>query len=218
MSSFPNSPRLTKGAIIGIDLFNPLSSVIAFQYNPDTFTRTLQPQGMGNQSGDKSEAIRLKGAPVETIKLDIELDASDQLEQGDTITGKLGIYPQLSALEMLIYPKSLLVVANTVLMFAGTLEIVPPMAPMVFFVWGLKRILPIRITDMSITEEAHDVNLNPLRAKISLGMRVLSYNDLSVLNPGYHLFLAHQIVKETMATISSVNAIGSVAGGDIKLL
>ena len=218
MSSFPNSPRLTKGAIIGIDLFNPLSSVIAFQYNPDTFTRTLQPQGMGNQSGDKSEAMRLKGAPVETIKVDIELDATDQLEQGDTITEKLGIYPQLSALEMLIYPKSLLVVANTVLMFAGTLEIVPPMAPMVFFVWGLKRILPVRITDMSITEEAHDVNLNPLRAKISLGMRVLSYNDLSVLNPGYHLFLAHQIVKETMATISSVNAIGSVAGRDIKLL
>ena len=218
MSSFPNSPRLTKGAIIGIDLFNPLSSVISFQYNPDTFTRTLQPQGMGNQSGDKSEAIRLKGAPVETIKLDIELDASDQLEQGDTITEKLGIYPQLSALEMLIYPKSLLIVANTVLMFAGTLEIVPPMAPMVFFVWGLKRILPVRITDMSITEEAHDVNLNPIRAKISLGMRVLSYNDLSVLNPGYHLFLAHQIVKETMATIASVNAIGSVAGGDIKLL
>jgi len=218
MSSFPNSPRLTKGAIIGIDLFNPLSSVIAFQYNPDTFTRTLQPQGMGNQSGDKSEAMRLKGAPVETIKVDIELDATDQLEQGDTITEKLGIYPQLSALEMLIYPKSLLIVTNTVLMFAGTLEIVPPMAPMVFFVWGLKRILPVRITDMSITEEAHDVNLNPLRAKISLGMRVLSYNDLSVLNPGYHLFLAHQIVKETMATISSVNAIGSVAGGDIKLL
>jgi len=218
VTTFPGSPRLTKGAIIGIDVFNPLSSVIAFQYNPDTFTRTLQPTGMGNQSGDRSEAMRLKGAPVETIKLDIELDGTDQLEQGDTLTEKLGIYPQLSALEMLIYPKSLLVVANTVLMFAGTLEIVPPMAPMVFFVWGIKRILPVRITDMSITEEAHDVNLNPIRAKVSLGMRVLSYNDLSVLNPGYHLFLTHQIVKETMATIASVNNIGSVAGGDIKLL
>lgn len=218
MSDFPGSPRLTKGAIIGIDLFNPLSSVIAFQYNPDTLTRTLQPLGMGNQTGDKSEAMRLQGAPVETIKVDIELDATDQLEQGDTISESLGIYPQISALEMLIYPKSLLVIANTVLMFAGTLEIVPPVAPMVFFVWGIKRILPVRITDMSITEEAHDVNLNPIRAKISLGMRVLSYNDFSVLNPGYHLFLAHQVVKETMATIASVNAIGSVAGGDIKLL
>lgn len=218
MTSFSNSPRLTKGAIVGIDLFNPVSSVIAFQYNPDTLTRSLQPQGMGNQSGDRSEAVRLKGAPVETIKVDVELDATDQLEERDTFTEKLGIYPQLSALEMLLYPKSALVIANTALMFAGTLEIVPPMGPMTFFIWGLKRILPVRLTDLSITEEAYDARLNPIRAKVSLGMRVLSYNDLSVMAPGYHLFLAHQIVKETMATIGSVRNIAAVVGSDIKLI
>ncbi len=218
MSSFPNSPKLVKGAIVGIDLFNPLSSAIAFQYNPDTLTRTVQPQGMGNQSGDRSEAMRLKGAPVETIKLDIELDATDQLEKGESNAVSMGVYPQLSALEMLVYPKSALVIANTALMLAGTLEIVPPMGPMTFFIWGLKRILPVRVTDLSITEEAHDVNLNPIRAKVSLGMRVLSYNDLSVMTPGYHLFLAHQVVKETMATIGSINNVGSVVGGNIKLI
>ncbi len=218
MTTFPGSPRLVKGAIVGIDLFNPLSSVIAFQYNPDTLTRTVQPQGMGNQSGDRSEAMRLKGAPVETIKLDIELDATDQLEKGESNAVSMGVYPQLSALEMLVYPKSALVIANTALMLAGTLEIVPPMGPMTFFIWGLKRILPVRVTDLSITEEAHDVNLNPIRAKVSLGMRVLSYNDLSVMTPGYHLFLAHQVVKETMATIGSINNVGSVVGGNIKLI
>ena len=218
MTTFPGSPRLLKGAIVGIDLFNPLSSAIAFQYNPDTLTRTLQPQGMGNQSGDRSEAMRLKGAPVETIKVDIELDATDQLEQGNTLAERLGIYPQLSALEMLIYPKSALVIANTALMFAGTLEIVPPMGPMTFFIWGLKRVLPVRLTDLSITEESYDPNLNPIRAKVSLGMRVLSYNDLSVMTPGYHLFLAHQVVKETMATIGSVKNIASVVGSNIKLI
>jgi hypothetical protein len=218
MTTFSNSPRLVKGAIVGVDIFNPVSSVIAFQYNPDTLTRTLQPQGMGERSGDRSEAIRLKGAPVETIKLDAEIDATDALESADSNAVSMGIYPQLSALEMLVYPKSLLVIANTVLLIAGTLEIVPPIGPMTFFIWGLKRILPVRLTDLSITEEAHDVNLNPIRAKVSLGMRVLSYNDLSMLTPGYYVFLTHQVVKETMATIGSINNLRALNAGNIKLV
>jgi len=216
MTTFPGSPRLLKGAIVGIDLFNPLASVIVFQYNPETLTRTLQAQTAGD-GGDRAEALRLKGAPVETIKLDIEIDATDQLETADGIATSMGIYPQLSALEMLIYPKSALVIANTALLAVGTIEVIPPMAPFTLFIWGLKRVLPVRLTDFSITEEAHDVNLNPLRAKASIGLRVLSYNDLSLLNPGYHLFLAHQVVKETMATIGSVSNLGAVAGGNITL-
>jgi hypothetical protein len=216
MTTFPGSPRLLKGAIVGIDLFNPLASVIVFQYNPDTLTRTLQAQTAG-EGGDRAEALRLKGAPVETIKLDVEIDATDQLETADGIATSMGIYPQLSALEMLIYPKSALVIANTALLAVGTIEVIPPMAPLTLFIWGLKRVLPVRLTDFSITEEAHDVNLNPIRAKASIGLRVLSYNDLSLLNPGYHLFLAHQVVKETMATVGSVNNLGAVAGGNISL-
>jgi hypothetical protein len=61
------------------------------------------------------------------------------------------------------------------------------------------------------------VNLNPIRAKVSVGMRVLNYNDLSILNPGYHLFLAHQIVKETMATIASVNNMRDVFNDKVKI-
>jgi len=211
MSSFTGSPKLIKGAIVGVDLFNPLASVIIFQYNPDTLTRTLQPQ-MSMGEGDRSEVTRLKGPPIETIKLDVEIDATDQLDQGNSLTTSLGIYPQLSALEMLIYPKSALVIANTILLAVGTIEVLPSTAPFTLFIWGAKRVLPVRINDFSITEESYDVNLNPIRAKASLGLRVLSYQDFSVTNPGYHLFLAHQIVKEAMATIGSVNNISSVSG------
>ena len=211
MTTFPNSPRLMKGAIIGLDIFNPISSVILFQYNPETLTRTLQAQTSG-EGGNSSEALRLQGAPQESITLEIEIDATDQLEKAEDTAVSMGIYPQLSALEMLIYPKSSLVIANTVLLAAGTIEVIPPMAPLTLFIWGPKRVLPVRLTSFSITEDAYDTNLNPIRAKVSLGLQVLNYNDLPVTHPGYHLFLAHQVVKETMATIGSVNNLAAAGG------
>ena len=216
MTTFPGSPRPLKGAIVGLDPLNPLASVIVFQYNPDTLTRTLQAQTAG-EGGARSEAMRLKGAPIETIKVDVEIDATDQLERGDALAVGMGIYPQLSALEMLLYPKSALVIVNTALLAVGTIEVIGPEAPFTLFIWGPKRVLPVRLTDFSIVEEAYDVGLNPIRARVSLGLRVLSYNDLSVTNPAYYVFLAHQIVKETMAVIGSVGNIGAVAGGNVKL-
>lgn len=216
MTSFANSPKVLKGAIVGIDPMNPLASIAVFQYNPDTVTRSLQVQGSGD-GGDRSEAMRLKGPPIETIKMEVEIDATDQLEKADGITTALGIYPQLSALEMLVYPKSALVITNTVLLALGTVEVLPPIGPFTLLVWGIKRVVPVRLTDLSITEEAFDQALNPTRAKVSLGLRVLSYNDLTLTNPGYHIFLAHQIAKEVFATIGSVGNMGSVAGGEVKL-
>jgi len=215
MTTFPGSPKTLKGAIVGMDVANPVASVIAFQYNPETMTRTLAAQTAGS-GGSIFETQRLKGAPEETIKLDVEIDATDKLEEGDGIATTLGIYPQLSALEMLIYPKSSLVIANTVLLGLGVIEVVPPMGPFTLFIWGPQRVLPVRLTDFSITEEAYDVNLNPIRAKVSLGLRVLSYNDLSISHPGYHLFLSHQVVKETFAAIGSTGDVSRL-GNTIPL-
>ena len=211
MTTFPGSPRVMKGAIVGIDPVNPLASVIVFQYNPHTLTRTLQAQTTGGQGGERSEALRLRGAPTEDIRLDVEIDATDQLEQSDPLATTLGIYPQLSALEMLIYPKSALVIANTALLALGTIEVIPPVAPFTLFIWGPKRVVPVRLTQFQIVEEAYDPGLNPIRAKVTLGLRVLSYNDLPLTHPGYAVFLAHQIVKEAMATIGSIGGIGGVA-------
>jgi hypothetical protein len=204
--------RMIRGALVGLDPFNPVASVTIFQYNPETLTRTLQAQ-TGAEGGDRSEQLRLKGAPIETIKLDVEIDATDQLERDDEQAKALGIYPQLSALEMLIYPKSSLVIANTVLLALGTIEVIPPMAPLTIFVWGPKRALPVKLTEFTITEEAYDQGLNPIRAKVSLGLRVLSYSDLPLSHPGYALFLAHQVAKEVMATIGSSGSLADVAGG-----
>jgi hypothetical protein len=208
MSGFPRSPKVLKGAIIGVDPFNPLASVVIFQYNPDQLTRTIQASAAGGQ-GSQGEALRLKGPPQETIKLDIEVDASDQLEKGDALATSIGVSGSLAALEMLLYPKTALVVANQVLAALGVIEIIPPQAPLALLVWNVQRILPVRVTEMSITEEAFDTNLNPIRAKVGLGLRVLTYDDLGLLSVGGALFLAHQIGKEVIATRASVSSIAN---------
>jgi hypothetical protein len=217
MTTFPNSPRVLKGALVAVSPTNPIPSVIVFQYNPDTLTRTIKPRAPGGDSA-RSEALRLTGPPEETIKVDVEIDATDQLEKSDGTTASVGIYPQLAALEMLTYPPSAIVIANTVLLATGALEVIAPDAPLTLFIWGAKRILPVRITDFSITEEAHDQALNPIRAKVGLGLRVLSYNDLSITDPGYYIFMAHQIVKETLSVVGTVSDLTAVAGSNVRLL
>src|SRR5947209_1642059 len=190
--SAPNSPRLLKGALVSVETLNPLPSVVVFQYNPDTMTRRLEPRAVSAE-GDRGEAFRLTGAPKETITLSVEIDATDQLEQANPLATTVGIYPTLAALEMLLYPKSAVVIANTILSLIGTVEVIPVEAPMTLFVWGPQRVLPVRLTSLSITEEAHDPLLNPIRAKAELSLTVLSYQDLPLLSPGYVLFLAHHI-------------------------
>ena len=215
MSTFPGSPRLLKGAIVGVDSLIPVPTVVVFQYNPDTMTRRLEPRAVSAE-GDRGEAFRLTGPPKETISLSIEIDATDQLEQGNPLTTTVGIYPTLAALEVLLYPKSAVVIANTILSAIGTIEVIPAEGPMTLFVWGPQRVLPVRLTSLNITEEAHDPLLNPIRAKAELSMTVLSYHDLPALSAGNALFLAHQIVKEVMATTNIFNSVQSI-GAALKL-
>lgn len=215
MPETPIAPRVMKGGIVSFALPSPVPTVITFQYNPDTLTRTIQPQGSGGE--DRSEVLRLKGAPVETIKFDAELDATDALEKGDPIALASGLLPQLSALEILVYPASSLILANSIAMAFGTLEVIPPVAPFTLFVWGAQRILPVRVTDLSITEEAFDTALNPIRAKVSLGLRVLSYNDVPLLHPAYSFFLTHHVLKEQLASIASFNSVAEAIGSDLTL-
>jgi hypothetical protein len=216
MTDFPRSPKILKGAIVGLDIFNPLASVIVFQYNPDQLTRSLAPQ-YSDAAGARSEALRLGGPPRETISANVVVDVVDQLEEGSGMAATLGLYPQLSALEMLVYPKSALVIANTVLLATGTIEIVPPTGPLTLFIYGWQRVVPVKLASLSITETMHDPNLNPVRAAVDLSMQVLTYNDLPLAHPGYWTFLAHQVVKETMAVIGSVSSLGAVLGEDVDV-
>lgn len=203
-------PRLLKGGIVLIDAeTSALRRVIGLQYNPDTLSRTLQVRGAG-EGGDRLEALRLTGPPAETIKVDAEIDAADQLAAGDATAIECGIHPQLAALETLVYPASGALQQNDSLGRTGTLEIVPMESPLTLFVFGKSRVLPVRLTDFSISEEAFDANLNPIRAKVSLGMRVLSVADLGFEHKGGSLFMSYLRQKEAFAERSPAATLGTM--------
>lgn len=210
MSTFPNSPRLLKGGIVLVDPDTAaVRRVISLQYNPDTLTRSLAIQGAaidGGNGGDRSEVLRLKGPPVETIKLDAEIDATDQLELADANAVSVGILPQLAALESIVYPTSGQLQSNHTLARVGTLEILPMQSSLTLFVWSKHRVIPVRLTDFSITEEAFDPLLNPIRAKVSLGMRVLSVNDVGFEARAGSLYMAYQQRLERLAGLAPAGA------------
>jgi hypothetical protein len=198
----PLSPRLLKGGLVQV---NPgtakVERFIVLQYNPDTLTRTVQVQASGGEGGDRSEALRLKGAGIETIKLEAEIDAADRLDDpaANPDAVALGIHPELAALEALVQPRADDLQTNDALAGSGVLEVLPLEAPLTLFVWSRQRIVPVRVTDLSITEEAFDASLNPIRAKVSLGLRVLSVDDLGFRHRGGTLFMAYLRTKESLA-------------------
>ncbi len=218
MSNFPNAPKLVKGGIVLID---PESSqverIISMQYNPDSLSRTLQVQG-ASEGGERSEALRLKGPAVETLKLEAEIDAADQLEFPDQnkTAVELGIQPQLAVLEGLVHPPSSRLIENNTLANAGTLEIAPMESPLALFVWSKSRIVPVRVTEFSITEEAFDPALNPIRAKVSLGLRVLSVDDLGFDHKGGSLFMVYLQTKEKLASKAALGSFGALGIGGIS--
>src|SRR5271170_7103744 len=195
MSGSPISPRLVKGGIVTLDPeTSAIQSVIALQYNPDSLSRTLQIQAVsGGQDGVRVDALRLRGPAIETIKVEAELDATDQLEfpSQNPLAVQYGLHPQLAQLETLLADDNR---AN-----AGTLEIIPLEQPLTLFVWSSSRVVPVRLTEFSVTEEAFDVQLNPIRAKVSLGLRVLSVDDLGFDTPGGQLFMSYLTNKEALA-------------------
>ena len=201
-----SSPKLLKGGIVLMDAGSgAVQRIVSLQYNPETVSRSLQVQSVepSSQGGDRSEALRLTGPPIETIKLDAEIDATDHLEHPDQSPNKtaveFGIQPQLAALETIIYPTSGHLRQNDSQQAGGTLEIAAMQAPLIIFVWSKSRIVPVRITDFSIEEQFFDPDLNPIRAKISLGMRVLNVNDVGFRHRGGSLFMNYQQQKEQLA-------------------
>jgi hypothetical protein len=212
------SPQFLKGAIVAIDVATSRKSTIVLQYNPESLARTIAPQVLGGEQGQRSQAVRFTGAPVETIQLEVTIDASDQLEAGEAKALDMGIHPQLTALEMLLYPRSQDVVHNQRLLDQGMIEIGPYVAPLTLFIWGGRRVLPVSLTSFSSREELFDGKLNPIRATVSLSMRALSYSDLDPSHQGYHLFLAYQQVKEAMAAQGLAGDPHGAIGVDVSRL
>ena len=217
--ALPIAPRLVKGGIVTMDPdTSVVMGVIALQYNPDSLTRSLQIQAVpGGTDGVRVDALRLRGPAIETIKVEVELDATDQLEFPSQypIAAQYGLHPQLAQLEMLVNPTVETLLSDDAMASAGTLEIIPLEQPLTLFVWSSSRVVPIRLTEISITEEAFDPNLNPIRAKISLGMRVLNVDDLGFDNPGGQLFMSYLTNKEALAAKATNAAITTLGLGGI---
>jgi hypothetical protein len=201
MTTFPRSPRILKAGIV---LLNATSSaidrIISLQYNPGSLSRSLKGQAIEN--ANHSEALRLKGPPVETYTLEAEIDATDQLEfpEQNPEVQENGLAPMLSALESMVYPKSSDLLSNNALSSSGNLEIVPSEGPLILFIWSKNRVVPVKLTNFGVTEEAFDTKLNPILAKVSLGMQVLTVNDLGYDSKGGNLYMAYHQQKEQLAT------------------
>jgi hypothetical protein len=215
-AAFPNSPRLARGGLVLLDpVFGRLLRVVSFQYNPDTLTRTLVPQGIGPEPGDRLEALRLTSAPQETIKLEAEIDATDALETptatpADQSVATVGLLAYLSWLELIMTPPTSQLLADDILAQIGMIEIAPAEAPLTVFTWGRNRVAPVRLTEYSVTEHAFDTSLNPIRATVSLSLRVLTVSDLGFQAPGGLLYLLHQMAKERLAGTLPAAAVGDL--------
>jgi len=209
-----SSPQLTKGGLVVLAPGGgTVRNTIALQYNPDSLTRSYQVQGVGGDGGgERAQPFRLKGPAVESIKLDAEIDATDQLEFPDRNANAVahGIAPQLAVLEALVHP-SVDELLNVAAQSAnGTLEILPPEAPLVLFVWSKSRVAPVRVTELSVTEEAFDPSLNPIRAKVSLGLRVMSTDDLGFTHRGGTIFVSYLRARETLAKLAGSASLASI--------
>jgi hypothetical protein len=215
-SGYPRAPRMLRAGLVGIDpVARAVGSVVVLQYNPDSISRTLQPRTTAAEPGDRLEALRLTGPPHETIKFEAEIDATDQLERPDLAANEPattgGLLPTLAALEALVTPTARQLQALDSLYDQGQFEVIPTEAPLTVLVLGARRVVPVRITSLSITEEAFDAALHPIRAKANVECKVLSTNDLPFAHLGTGLYIAYRQAAERlggMVGTTSVQRLG----------
>lgn len=220
-SEFPRSPKLLKGALVvfASQKLGPPPALIVFQYNPEQLSRSLAsraaPPDPGSVGGAREDALRVLGPPVESINLSVVLNAADQLEQPEqnSEVAANGLHPALASLELLLYPSSPQVLLNRSLARAGSVQIAPPDLPLTLLVFGKSRVVPVRLSSFSITEEAFDPRLNPIQAKVDLGMQVLTYMELREDTIGFGAYIAYQAQKEALARmVKPGSSAGAIRG------
>jgi hypothetical protein len=205
---YPRSPQFLKGGLVAYQLPDLVPTIIVFQYNPEEMTHSLQ--GRAGGGGGRADALRVNGPPEQTFSFTMDLDAVDQLEQPQlsAVTLQNGLHPIIAALERLMHPSYVSVVANEALALAGSAFILSEQAPLALLVWGARRVLPVRVQSLSIREQAFDQNLNPIRATAQVSLRVMTYRDLDVTNPGYWVYMASFTQKEVLSALNTLDAAG----------
>ena len=220
MSGFSNQPKILRGAFVEYGISIP-PLIVPFQFNPVTISRdrsnTFSAPGWVKEAVGGEVALRnfhqmftdlatlqeIQDAKIgpETISFDVRLDATDKLDEGDPITQQFGIAPQLSSLELMMYPKS------ESLAGAAISELLGPTAghtftgtekpPMILFVWGRKKVLPVNLTSMKVKEEEFSYDLNPIRATVTVGLTVIEGPNLP--------YQYSKAMKETMSVLNLAN-------------
>ncbi|CCG04033.1 hypothetical protein [Blastococcus saxobsidens] len=204
------SPRLVKGGLVEVDAGSgAVRRVVMLQYNPDSMARTLKLSG----TDGGPEALRIGKPPTETLRIEVELDATDAMEKG--AGAELGVHPMLAALEQLVHPSLGELRRRDALASAGAIEIISAQGPLTLFVWSAKRILPVQLSELAVTEEAFDARLNPVRAKVTVGMRVLTAGDLGYDQRGGGIYLTYLGTKASLSRKVSDAALASLGIGAI---
>jgi hypothetical protein len=227
-SDFPGRPQMVKGGLAVYESLKPGNKqpmIIVFQYNPEQIKRTLasrspQPKP-GNSGSAKEDVLKVMGAPLETINITVSLSAVDQLENttGSDTVAQSGIYPELSVLEMLLYPPAASADRIESQAKAGKVQLDPKelSLPLVLLVWGKSRVVPVKLTSFSVTEEAFDANLNPIQAKVDLGLQVLTYIEYPEENLARATFIAYQKDKERLAGLYAPSDKGRTGINEVLL-
>ena len=215
-----------RGAFLsfGAGLLGGLPNIVVFQFNPESITRSpslAQPPAPPDDMG-RTDASEQPSPPPETINFNLKLDANDQLAQKNPLAASSGILPLLSAIELLMVPKSDMAIDLVKLARggrgAGPYQSPPRKLPTVLFFWGAYRILPVAITSLTITETEYDPLLNPVRADVSVGMQVLTPQQLAGNKLGRGAYRYTHGVKEVMAALQQANAAWSGGSSILRLL
>jgi hypothetical protein len=220
---FPNRPKILRGAFVEYPLGRP-PNLVVFQFNPVELTRQRSlrfdvPRGL--QTGEPGNALRnfhLRHSKLEDVRdlqdvsigeeaiaFEIRLDASDDLSDGNVIAEQFGISPRLAALELMVQPKDESAIGQAISLLLGSAGgfsfTKRPPPPLVLFIWGRKRVMPVNINALNITETEYSADLNPVRAIVAVQLTVIEGKSIPMLYTG--------AMKEAMAALNLAN-IGEV--------
>jgi hypothetical protein len=208
-STSPLRPNLQKGALAVYPTHTPGSqptTLIVFQFNPESMRRTLAHRAPpvppdGKTGAAKEDVLRVAGPPLETINMTVEMHAADQLEEPDenSAVAQNGLHPALATLELLMYPPTLSAQKIEEQAARGAVQVSPADLPLVLLIWGKSRVVPVKLTSFAISEDAFDTRLNPVSAKVELGLQVLTYMEFTDSSIGRDAFIAYQKAKESLA-------------------
>lgn len=244
-NGYSRSPKLLKGALVEFSerFIGPIPNIIIFQYNPESLSRSLevwqppaqQEEGSGEESAPSASTAQ-PSDPPESFTLELIVDATDDLETGDPVAVITGVADRIAAMEMLLYPQEGSLLGDLLGSISGSLsvgaggvsaggsssaaaEAVPRgSVPIVLFVWGPGRIVPVRLTSFSVDEQTFSPILYPIRARVSIGLKILTPDNLS----GHPDGLAKEIAigafkftrtqKQVLAAANLANSVESILG------